>query len=154
MLTEIAFQAKRHWGYPERWIETWRSSLTVEPAFIMKHETYSAFIGTNIVGFHALCCRGQHLLLEHLWVRPDAMGRGVGRSLFTHAIGLAGSLGFTVVQIESDPNAEGFYLRMGASRAGTNTVESDGIKRELPILHYQIGHSMKSKAAESRNRAE
>jgi hypothetical protein len=27
-LTGIAFAAKRHWGYPENWIESWRDLLT------------------------------------------------------------------------------------------------------------------------------
>ncbi|MCL4530843.1 MAG: hypothetical protein M1485_06230 [Chloroflexi bacterium] len=27
-LTEIAIAAKRHWGYPERWIEIWMPSPT------------------------------------------------------------------------------------------------------------------------------
>jgi hypothetical protein len=26
-LTEIAHAAKRHWDYPERWIEAWRDIL-------------------------------------------------------------------------------------------------------------------------------
>ena len=90
VLTEIALQAKRHWGYPERWIKAWSSALTIESTFISLHPTYAALSGTRIVGFHALCRRGQHLLLEHLWVRPEMMGQGVGRSLFRHAFDLAG----------------------------------------------------------------
>jgi hypothetical protein len=39
-LTEIAFAAKRHWGYPEHWIAHWRSILTVTPEFVATHETY------------------------------------------------------------------------------------------------------------------
>ena len=27
-LTEIAHAAKRHWGYPENWIERWKANLT------------------------------------------------------------------------------------------------------------------------------
>ena len=30
-LTQIALAAKRHWGYPERWIEIWSSQLTFSP---------------------------------------------------------------------------------------------------------------------------
>lgn len=31
ILTDIAFAAKRHWGYPEAWIAQWRSALTITP---------------------------------------------------------------------------------------------------------------------------
>jgi hypothetical protein len=33
-LTEIAHAAKRHWGYPEPWIQNWRDILTMRPEFI------------------------------------------------------------------------------------------------------------------------
>lgn len=32
VLTEIAHAAKRHWGYPERWVQLWRAALTITPA--------------------------------------------------------------------------------------------------------------------------
>jgi hypothetical protein len=38
------------------------------------------------------------------------------------------------VKIESDPNAEEFYRRMGARRAGENVYEMDGQERVLPLL--------------------
>jgi hypothetical protein len=44
-LTEIAFAAKRHWGYPEEWMESWRDALTIKPEFITKHETHIALMG-------------------------------------------------------------------------------------------------------------
>jgi hypothetical protein len=43
------------------------------------------------------------------------MGHGIGRSLFMHPVERAKSLGFQELEIESDPNAEGFYLRMGVA---------------------------------------
>jgi GNAT superfamily N-acetyltransferase len=56
--------------------------------------------------------------LEDLWVDPVAIGSGVGRRLFDHAVVTAAGLGLTSLLIESDPNAEGFYLAMGAERIG------------------------------------
>ena len=114
-LTAIAFAAKRHWGYPERWLESWRDDLTVSPAFVDSHETYAAIIDGRTVGFYALRQKGDRLNLLHMWVLPDAMGRGVGRSLFLHAIERTKALGFGELEIESDPNAEGFYQRLGAA---------------------------------------
>jgi len=43
------------------------------------------------------------------------------------------------MRIESDPNAEGFYLRMGARRIGIKAAEVDGVQRELPVLVYEVG---------------
>ena len=133
-LTQIAFTAKRHWGYPENWIEQWRNILTITPQFIVSHETYVARERGEIVGFYALLPEGNDLRLEHLWILPEAMNHGVGRALFQHALERSSALGFAALQIESDPNAVGFYERMGSRRVGQRTTELDGQRRELPLL--------------------
>ena len=138
VLTDIAFAAKRHWGYPERWIESWRDLLTVRPEFIASHETYAAVLDGRTVGFYALGRKADRLELVHLWVLPDAMGCGVGRTLFSHALERARESGCRTLEIESDPNAEGFYQHMGAHRVGASIKELDGQRRELPILIYGI----------------
>lgn len=137
-LTAIAFAAKRHWDYPERWIERWRDQLTVSPEFVMKHETYAAISGGRLVGFYALGRKGERAELLHIWVLPDVMGRGVGRSLFLHAVEQARAAGSAELEIESDPNAEGFYIRMGAHRVGVTISEIKGHRCELPMLRYEI----------------
>jgi GNAT superfamily N-acetyltransferase len=133
-LTRISFAAKRYWGYPERWIERWRETLTISPEFIRRNETYAAVVERKTVGFYALVGEGREIELEHLWVLPEHMGTGVGRALFDHAVRRAASLGAEVVEIESDPNAEGFYRRMGAARVGEINYPIDGQKRTLPLL--------------------
>jgi GNAT superfamily N-acetyltransferase len=133
-LTQIALAAKRHWGYADRWIEVWRDELTVLPEFIANHETYAATAEGRTVGFYALSGTADQLRLEHLWVLPEVMGQGIGRSLFAHARARAKALGYRALEIEADPNAEGFYRQMGAYRAGARVTELDGQCRELPIL--------------------
>ena len=133
-LTRIAFAAKRYWGYPERWIERWRESLTITPEFVRQSEVYAALVEGEPVGFYALSGEGREIVLEHLWVLPERMGTGVGRVLFDHAIRRANSLGAEVLSIESDPNAEGFYRRMGARRVGGINYCIDGQRRTLPLL--------------------
>jgi len=137
-LTHIAFAAKQHWGYPEKWMQQWRESLTIRPEFISSSETCSAIIDGQPVGFYGLCSDGGQLRLEHLWVLPEAMGGGVGCALFAHALERARALGFQSLEIESDPNAEGFYQRMGARRVRANITELEGQRRELPVLIYEI----------------
>jgi GNAT superfamily N-acetyltransferase len=107
-LTGIAFAAKRHWGYPDRWMERWRSVLTVKPEFIVSHETYAAVVDGQPVGFYALGRKDSRLDLLHMWVLPAWMGQGIGRALFHHALERTRALGFQELEIESDPNAEGF----------------------------------------------
>jgi len=139
-LGRIAFAAKGHWGYPGRWMELWRPGLEVSPGFVRDNEVYVAVSGGEPVGFYALVGGGRGLDLEHLWVLPAWIGTGLGRKLFGHAMRRARELGARTVTIESDPNAEGFYRRMGARRAGENVYELDGGERALPVMVVELAN--------------
>ena len=137
-LTEIAHVAKRHWGYPERWIQSWRDILTMRPEFIATNVTYCAVEDSRAVGFYLLTNQSDGLHLDHLWISPHAMGRGIGRALFEHALEQTKGLGHRTLKIEADPNAEGFYARMGARRVGVTVTNIDDQRRELPLLLYDL----------------
>ena len=113
VLSEIAHAAKRHWGYPENWIRQWKSDLTITPEFIAKNEMYVAMYGEEIVGCCAIAFSESLVELEHMWIRPEHIGAGVGRALFVHVKERAAQLKIPALEISADPNAEGFYERMG-----------------------------------------
>ena len=137
-LTEIAHAAKRHWGYPETWIEHWKDELTISPEFIAGSEMYVALVNDQIVGCCALVFSGSNAELEHMWIRPEHMGNGVGRALFRHTRQRAQELNFSVMELSADPNAEGFYKRMGAEHCGEVRSEIDGLPRVLPRMKVNL----------------
>ncbi len=121
-------------------MELWRPGLEVSPAFVRDNEVYVAVSGGEAVGFYALVGGGQRLDLEHLWVLPAWIGTGLGRRLFEHAMRRAHELGARTVTIEADPNAEGFYRKMGAKRAGENVYELEGKERALPVMVVELAN--------------
>lgn len=133
-LTRIAHEAKRHWGYPEHWMQRWDADLTITPEFIADNLVYIAEDEDRVSGFYALAVKDQKAELEHLWVAPDVIGTGVGKQLFLAAMEKAAELKLSSVEISSDPNAEGFYRKMGAYRVGETASELDGEPRILPRL--------------------
>ncbi len=139
-LTRVAFAGKRHWGYPKRWIQQWTESLTITPEFVRNNEVHAAVEDERAVGFYALVGEGHRIELEHLWISPEYIGKGVGRLLFEHVLLKAASLGAETVQLEADPNAEGFYRRMGAERVGENVYEIEGQRRVLPVMAVEVGN--------------
>lgn len=134
-LTDIAIRSKQHWGYPNTWIDLWRQALTVTPEYIDQHHLFVAE-QNEILGFYALVVE-PHRELDHFWVRQEAMGRGIGRLLFQHAADSMRRIapGATFA-IEADPNAESFYLHMGARRVGEIQRNWDGLIRVLPLLEF------------------
>ncbi|MFZ2361702.1 MAG: GNAT family N-acetyltransferase [Anaerolineae bacterium] len=129
-LTAIAHAAKRHWGYSDELIALWDADLTVTPQFIDHHPVFCAVQEDKIVGFYALVRQGDTFELEHMWVDPQHTGAGIGTRLFEHAVRTVRSLGGSRLTIVSDPHAEGFYRRMGASRVGEAPSRPEG--RTLP----------------------
>lgn len=134
MLTAIAQDAKRHWGYPEHWIQHWQADLAISSDFIRDNQVYVAEGEGEIIGFYALVVGDQRPELEHMWVAPTHIGTGVGKELFIHAMQTAAGGNISEVDISADPNAEGFYKRMGARRVGEVTSEIDGETRHLPRM--------------------
>ena len=134
VLTQIALEAKRYWGYPEHWIKHWQADLTISPEFIGENHVYVAEADGEIRGFYALCVSGEKAELEHMWVTPASIGTGVGKELFLDAMERAAALAVRDVQITSDPNAAGFYKRMGATQIGETDAPVDGQPRKLPRL--------------------
>jgi len=133
-LTRIAHEAKRHWGYPEHWIKHWQDDLTITPDYITANRVYLAENDGEPLGFYALIMREGKAELDHIWVTPASIGTGVGKEMFLHAMQIAAGERVSEVEIVSDPNAEGFYRKMGAHRTGETVSEIDGQPRTLPRL--------------------
>ncbi|MFN0109799.1 MAG: GNAT family N-acetyltransferase [Blastocatellia bacterium] len=137
-LTEIAFAAKRHWDYPESWIEAWREDLTITSDFIERQNVYAANVADKLIGFYALVVNESVTELDHLWVLPEWIGKGIGRRLLNHALDHAAAIGAQQIEIVSDPNAEGFYLKAGARKIGEVISTIEGQQRRLPRLAIDI----------------
>lgn len=137
-LASVALAAKRHWDYPERWIEIWTPVLTITPEFIAAADVRTAVLDGEVAGFYALTYSDDRAVLEHFWVLPRYMGRGIGRRLWEHALARCRNNGCTILEIESDPNAQGFYEKMGARKVGERVSELDGQSRVLPVLEINL----------------
>lgn len=71
--------------------------------------------------------------VEMLFVDPAQHGRGIGRALMEHAL----AQGARSVDVnEQNPQALGFYLRLGFVRHGRSPVDGSG--KPFPILHLRL----------------
>jgi GNAT superfamily N-acetyltransferase len=117
LLTELALRSKGHWGYDQAFLDACRAELTLTPQDVEVQRVTVAERDGHLVGFYALAGQPPEGTLEDLFVEPDHIGTGVGRTLWEHAIDMARTLGFQRVTLEADPGAEPFYLAMGARRS-------------------------------------
>ena len=137
-LSGIAFAAKSHWGYPKRWMELWKAQLTFNPEYFDQYESWVAIENTRPIGFYTLEEKNGNAWLENLWVLPEYMGKGVGKTLFLHAVELSRQRGYTTLQLEADPNAVGFYEKMGMYKIRERQYEIEGQLRILPTMELKL----------------
>ena len=62
-------------------------------------------------------------VLEHLWVEPDMIRRGLGSTLFRFAAVRARELGAVAMEWEAEQNALGFYAKMGGRHLRREVTE-------------------------------
>ena len=108
-LREIAYAAKAHWGYDPALVRAWADGIDVEDG----REVLVEEAGGVICAWASVVPGGGVCVLEDLWVEPEAMGRGLGARLFRRACERARELGAERLEWEAEPNATGFYERMG-----------------------------------------
>lgn len=137
-LSAIALAAKAHWGYPKRWMEMWKPQLAFSPHYFEENESWAAVEDARRIGFYTLEERNGNAWLENLWVLPEYMGKGVGKAFFLHAVELARQRGSTLFQLEADPNAVGFYEKMGMYKIRERQYEIDGQPRILPTMEMKV----------------
>jgi GNAT superfamily N-acetyltransferase len=133
LLSDLALRSKAYWGYAPEFLERCRPVLTLRPDQVGPRRTVVAEADGAVQGFYTLD-DGE---LGNLWVDPAHLRKGVGRSLWNHAVETARTLGLKDLLIVADPHAEGFYLAMGAVRTGEMPSEVEPGRR-LPQLRARI----------------
>ena len=118
LLDSIAFRAKAHWGYAPTQLEEWHESLRTPVGSTLSRPTLVYELDSNVVGFVQLDPAPSPWEVVSLWVLPEHMGNGIGRVLLRQALEAAAASGQTFVDVDSDPNALGFYLACGAVQVG------------------------------------
>lgn len=72
--------------------------------------------------------------LEMLFIHDDFRGKGYGKKLYQF---MKDQIGFTKLDVnEQNPQAIGFYEKMGFKRVGRS--EKDGSGKDYPIIHMAI----------------
>ena len=138
-ITRLVLRSKRHWGYSEAFMAVMTPAMTFAPADLegpLDHvEVLEA--GDDLLGMLRLGRRTELAYLEDLFVAPEVMGHGYGRRIFERAADLARGWGYGVMELESDPFAESFYLYLGAERVAMSPSETlPG--RAVPLMRYAL----------------
>jgi GNAT superfamily N-acetyltransferase len=118
-INRVIAASKAHWDYPAAYLEAALPLLRVDESYLAEHRCFEIVDwSAKVVGFFAVAEHGGEHLLDHLWVRPDRLGQGVGRLACGHVFSLARRYGWRVLRVLPDPPARGFYRTMGFEDTG------------------------------------
>ena len=141
LLSDIALESKRHWGYPEEWIEGWEDDLRITNEYILANNVYNLIdVKQDVVcGFCALKLNQdeKEVEIDHLWLLPSYIGKKLGKFLLQSCLDKLSDHTIKRIKVTSDPNAIGFYKKLGFVEAGY--TESTPVGRILPNLILELG---------------
>ncbi len=147
-LTDVSFGAKMYWNYPDEYMERWKDELTVTPAYIESNTVFVGELEDKIIGFYSLIEIQQDLKigtviiekgtwLDHMFVLPEYIGKGIGTKFITHMKEYLSEKKVDKVLVFVDPNAKGFYEKVGAKFRRESNSSIPG--RKIPLYEMKIG---------------
>ncbi len=138
ILSELAMRSKAHWGYDESFMSQAHDELTYDASDLEEHTTFIEIDNGLTMGFYQLIhINDSTVELDALFIEPKLIGQGLGQQLFNHAVSQARESGYKTMSLQSDPNAEGFYLKLGCVIVGEKpSLSIPG--RLLPVMVFTL----------------
>ena len=119
-LRELTVESKAHWGYDRDFVRGWAEGLSFETAY----ERWVVEADGEIAAWVALVPPQDGVaVLDDLWVDPAWMKRGLGSLLFGVVADRARELGAARLEWGAEPNAVGFYEKLGGRKLRDHITE-------------------------------
>ena len=147
ILTKISFSSKGYWNYPEEFYGIWSKELTISSDYIRKNDVFVFENESKIIGYYSIVDLKDDIevsgikiskgcWLEHMFIEPQRIGKGIGTKMFEHLLEWCTSQGFYKLGVLADPNSRGFYEKMGCEYKFEypSTIKD----RTTPYLHLKI----------------
>ena len=135
-LREIAAAAKGYWAYDPDEVAQWAARGDFSAHGLREKEVFVAEADEVAIAWAALIPKGEVVWLDDMWVEPPWIGKGVGTLLFAHAVELARELGGKTMEWDAEPNAIGFYERVGGRYLREGEPSEWG--RALPVMGIEL----------------
>lgn len=137
-LNEISFKSKAYWGYPDEWMEKWKDDLTMSEEEFFHSNILVVEVENRIIGFSSIVENAENYELNHLWLLPEIIGKGVGKKLLNKTIEIFVKAEKPIILL-ADPNAEAFYSSQGF--VTFDKLESFPKERFLPLMRKHIQYN-------------
>ena len=137
ILTEITKKSKAYWGYSEEQLVIWSNNLTITQDYIKRNDVFKLVNNNIIVGYYSCFSEEEKSMkLDNLFVLPEYIGKGFGKYLMTDFLNRMKEIKIEKITLDSEPNAEIFYSKMGFVKIGE--FETSIKNRFMPIMEMNL----------------
>ncbi|ASP33722.1 GNAT family N-acetyltransferase [Labrenzia sp. VG12] len=141
-LTDILHRAKASWGYTPDLMAEFREHWRITEATIRSLTVTVAEKDGVAVAFSGVTQQGDDtLLVDFLFVAPEAQGQGIGDLLLTRSEDKAREQGLPRLYLEADAHAGPFYEKRGFTTLSTRPSEMSPGK-EIPLMEKWLAPSV------------
>lgn len=136
-LTDLTMRSKSHWGYSSEQITKWKDDLTIYTEYIDQNEVYKLMKENQLIGYYSYIKEDDKIIkLDNIFLEPNFIGKGFGKVMMNHFFQQVKDKEYETIRLDSEPNAEKFYLNLGFKVIGR--IESSIPNRFLPIMELKI----------------
>ncbi len=148
-MNKLMRKSKGFWGYDRDFMDQFMRLFQIAEPQLETSQIQLLYGDAVLVGFYSLRVDADNgLELDHFFVDPDCMGAGIGKIMWSHMIATTRSLGQEELTLWSDPNADGFYEKMGCVKIGEK--KSPMMPNRHPAIYkYVLSPLIFRKATES-----
>jgi GNAT superfamily N-acetyltransferase len=125
-ICSVILTAKAHWGYSAAQMQQWQEDLLPSKESLEEWPSFLAEVDGQVVGFVQVDPGATPWELVSCFVQPAFMRSGIGAALLRKISEVAASQEQEVLHVDSDPNAESFYLSQGAISIGSVAAAIEG----------------------------
>lgn len=139
ILTEITKKSKAYWGYSEEQILKWSDNLTISKDYIETNYVFALVNDNKIIGYYSYIIKEEeekNVILDNLFILPEYIGKGFGKYLMNDFLNRMKNEKFEKITLDSEPNAEDFYLKIGFKKIGE--FETPIKNRFMPIMEISL----------------
>lgn len=137
ILTSITKKSKAYWGYSAEQIQKWDKNLTISQDYIRDNKVFKLVESSLIIGYYSYFLKDEKVIeLDNLFILPEHIGKGFGKYLFLDFLNRIKETGIEKIMLDSEPNAEEFYAKMGFIKIGE--FETSIKNRFMPIMEMKL----------------
>jgi N-acetylglutamate synthase-like GNAT family acetyltransferase len=137
ILTSITKKSKAYWGYSAEKIQKWDKNLTISQDYIRDYNVFKLIENGLIIGYYSYVFKDEKVIeLDNLFILPEHIGRGFGKYLLLDFLNRIKETGIEKITLDSEPNAEDFYAKMGFVKVGE--FETSIKNRFMPIMEMKV----------------